>query len=349
MSTKTVLLTGVSGFIALHIFDELLKKNYKVIGTVRSQSKADRIEKEFTKLYPKGNFSFEIVQDIGTDGAFDDLFQNNPSITEVIHTASPLRMTPTEDLYQAFVVPATNGTENVLNAVKSFAPQVQHVVITSSFASIRNLDKIGDKSFIHTEETWNPMEWEDATDTFSAYTYSKKSAELAARKFVEENEVNFTLTTINPPYVFGPQMFYDEVTDSSINTSSGFIVNLLNVEPNDTSFQEDPSGLAIDVRDVATLHVLPLEQAKFAGKRLLPISGPFNGQLILNFIHQQFPELDGKVGKGDPTGVQKNLEDHSAYYDITRTHELTGIKDFIPLENTLKDTFAQVLAFRKGK
>ncbi len=40
---KTLAITGISGFIASHIAIQALEKGYKVIGTVRSTAKADRV------------------------------------------------------------------------------------------------------------------------------------------------------------------------------------------------------------------------------------------------------------------------------------------------------------------
>lgn len=349
MSGKTVLLTGASGFIALHITDELLRKGYKVIGTVRSQSKADKITKQFKELYPNGELSFEIVEDIAAEGAFNETLQQHPEITEVLHTASPFSFGLNKDLKEAYWVPATQGTKNILTAIKDFAPQVKHVVVTSSFAAIVDIAKLlSDKSFVHTEETWNPITWDQVKNEVDAYFASKKLAEELARNFVKEQSPNFTLTTVNPPYVLGPQKFEEALVNPTLNTSAEYVNKLLAIKPDNEEFQSQPSGLAVDVRDVAKLHVLPLENEKLAGARLFPTNGAFIGQSILDIIHKNFPELDGKVGKGKSEGVEEYLANNSAKYNVSKTKEITGIEEFIPLEKTIVDSVAQILAYKKA-
>jgi NADPH-dependent methylglyoxal reductase len=346
MAQTTVLLTGASGFIALHVIDELIRKGYKIIGTVRSQSKADKITKQFKEQYPDAELSFEIVEDIAAEGAFNDVLKNHPEITEVLHTASPFSFGLEKSFEEAYLYPATKGTKHALEAVKNFAPQVKHVVVTSSFAAIVNRDKAGDKSFIHTEDTWNPVEWSDVKDQFVAYTASKKCAEALARKFVEEEKPNFTLTTVNPPYVFGPQKFDDVLVNPTLNTSAEFVNKLLAIAPDNTEFQAQPAGLSCDVRDVAKLHVLPLENDELAGLRLFPVNGAFNGQTLLNTLHKLFPELDGKVGKGKPEGAEEGVAENQTFYDTTKTKQATGLT-WTPLETTIKDSVAQILKYKK--
>lgn len=348
ITPKTVLVTGASGFIALHVLNELIRKGYTVIGTVRSQAKADNITRQFNQLYPGGiSLSFAIVEDIVSEGAFNEVLKNNAHITEVLHTASPFSFGLDQSFEDAYLKPATLGTKHALEAVKKFAPQVKHVVVTSSFAAIANRDKTGDKSFVHTEETWNPIEWSDVQDQYQAYTASKKCAEVLARKFVEDEKPNFTLTTVNPPYVLGPQMFEDVLANPTLNTSAEFVNKTLAVPVDNTEYLEAPAGLACDVRDVAKLHVAPIENDKLAGLRLFPVNGAFNGQTLLNTIHREFPELDGKVGRGAPEGAEEKVAQYHAFYDTSKTQAATGIT-WIPLEKTIHDSVAQILSYRNS-
>ena len=47
--SKTVLVTGISGFIGLYCAKELLEKGYKVIGTVRNSAKREEVINTFKK------------------------------------------------------------------------------------------------------------------------------------------------------------------------------------------------------------------------------------------------------------------------------------------------------------
>lgn len=65
-----VLLTGGSGFIAAHVLDTLLARNYSVVTTVRSQEKADRIRDAHPGV-GKDRLDFAIVEDIAKiDGIY---------------------------------------------------------------------------------------------------------------------------------------------------------------------------------------------------------------------------------------------------------------------------------------
>ena len=48
--SKTVLVTGISGFIGLYCAKELLEKGYKVIGTVRNSAKREEVINTFKKM-----------------------------------------------------------------------------------------------------------------------------------------------------------------------------------------------------------------------------------------------------------------------------------------------------------
>ncbi|CCH43854.1 hypothetical protein BN7_3408 [Wickerhamomyces ciferrii] len=346
MSTKTVLLTGASGFIALHVLNELLKRNYNVIGTVRSQEKGDNIKAQFKKEYPNAQLSFSIVEEISAPGAFNKVFQEHPEIEEVIHTASPFSFGLNKDFKDAYFIPATEGTRNVLEAIQSYGKNVKNVVVTSSFATVVNVNKVGDKTFIHTEKTWNPITWDHVDNEFKAYMASKKYAEKLARNFVDEQKPSWTLTTVHPPLVLGPQKFESSLANTTLNTSAETINKLLASDPSDTHFFDKPIGTTADVRDVALLHVLPLENENASGKRLITIQAKYNGQKILNIINGNFPELNGKIAKGSPDGADEHAEENSIYYDISKTLEWTGIKSWTTLEETVKDSVRQILDYR---
>lgn len=358
-----VLLTGASGFIALHIINELLSNGYKVIGTVRAESKGKQIANNFSKLYPEliseGYLKFEIVPDIAAKGAFDHVLKNNQDIDFVLHTASPFSFGANISNEEAFLIPATQGTLNILEATHKFGNQVKHVVVTSSFAAIVHRNRSGDSSFIHTEETWNPIEWETAKSSeTTSYTASKKLAEKLTWKFIHDNQPKFTLNTVNPPYVLGPQQFEYGLDRASLNTSADYIRQALDTTPDYTGPFDALSGLSVDVRDVARMHVLPLSDPKrFNGKRLYPVNGSvksskifedgkYNLERILEVLNKNFPQLKGKISPG---GIKDNKQylDKIVYYDNSKTVELTGV-DFISFEKSVVDAASQILNYKNS-
>ena len=69
---STILVSGVNGFIASHVADQLLQDGYRVKGSVRSEAKGKPLHKYFEKKYGKERFELVVVRDIAHMGAFDE-------------------------------------------------------------------------------------------------------------------------------------------------------------------------------------------------------------------------------------------------------------------------------------
>ncbi|KAI0461283.1 hypothetical protein LJB42_000949 [Komagataella kurtzmanii] len=355
MPGERVLLTGASGFIAQHITDVLLSKGYRVLGTTRRQEQADQLTQQFTAEYPKiaedkSLLQFHLVPDIGTDNAFDEVLKQNPDIDFVLHTASPFYFGDDRPLKEVYLHPAVGGTENILNAIQKYASgSIKKVVVTSSFASVVNVDKFKNKRFIHNEDTWNPLTWEQAEveGETSAYRASKKYAELAAWDFVKKESPKFSLTTILPPFVFGPQKFSSSAAKGTLNTSAEIVNKFLSTEyPSADKFFDAPTHLSVDVRDVALYHVLPLEIDALTNKRLFTVQSKFSGQRILNILNENFPELKGKIAVGQPEKTAQNEAANGPEYNNSLTVALGGV-EFRSLETTIIDSVKQILESAK--
>lgn len=336
----SVFITGATGFIAKHIISDLLKENYTVIGTVRNETKAKHLLDQF-KHNP--NLTLEIVADISQLDAFDQAFAKHASeIKYVLHAASPFTLEindPVKDL----LTPAINGTKSILSAIKKFgSSSVEKLVVTSSYAAIMDLDKEMDPKTTFSEKTWNPDSMEYCQRSpGAAYNGSKVFAEKAAWNFLEENKdnVKFTLTTVNPVYVFGPQAVLEDVR-SKLNTSCEIINKLVHSQIENDSF-DDIYGAYIDVRDVARAHIMALQDDKFSSKRLFLTNGRFKTQDMLDILNSKIPILKGKIAVGKPgTGV--DFHDPGAKIDNSATRELLGFS-FKTLEETVVDTATQIL------
>ena len=175
---KRVLLTGANGFLGSHILSLLLKSNYSVRAIVRSQSKADQVLKDFPEA--GASLDFGIVPDITAPNSFDSVVQSQPPFDAVIHTASPYLYSAVSDNLKDFIEPAVKGTEEILKSIKSRAPGVKRVVLTSSCAAVLDFDA-GNNGKIYTEADWNPTTWEQAVEgnMGTGYRGSKKVAEKA--------------------------------------------------------------------------------------------------------------------------------------------------------------------------
>lgn len=50
----------------------MLEKDYKVVGSVRSDAKGEKLRDQFGE-----NFEYEVVEQLETEGAFDQALQNH--------------------------------------------------------------------------------------------------------------------------------------------------------------------------------------------------------------------------------------------------------------------------------
>lgn len=342
MNQSTVLVTGITGFIAHYVVDKLLARKYRVIGTVRSDDKGLDIVKDFKTLHPDAELSYAIVRDIATPDAFDHLFQSHPEIKYVIHMASPVTYNPDKSYEEGYLKPALDGTLNILNAIKKYAPQVTNVIITSSFAAIRQPGKLYSTS-IHTNESWNPIKWEDIKTEGDAYSAAKTYAEKAARKFYEDEKPNFKLATVNPPYVLGPQLF-DSSVKKVLNFSNDMLSVVTRIDSNEITPQSQCAFLAANVKDVAEFHILPLENEKLQSERIFVVASQTIAQKLLNILNDNFPELRGKIAKGDYESSDYLMEKFCPKFDIRTIVERAGGYEFISLEDSVISVYKQYLS-----
>ncbi|ANZ74206.1 BA75_00008T0 [Komagataella pastoris] len=349
-----VLVTGASGFIGLHITGELLSRGYRVIGTVRTHKEGEQMLKDFAQEFPSapgGQLLYVVIPDISAIGSFDNVFQLNSDVSYAIHTACPTPPVGEGSLEETMLCPAVEGTLNLLRAIKRYAnDSVKNVVYTSSLSACWNLDKVEDKSFIIDELSWNNYKWEDINDDnrYLAYSVAKKKAEKAAWKFWEDEKPLFKLTAVVSPFVFGPQRFDWKAKKEVLSGSAEIVSNLLSSASTLQDLQETPISLAVDVRDLAVYHILPLTNSALEQKRLLPIAGKFSGQRILNVINENFPELNGKVLLGKPNDVLQIEGLKAPEYNNKKTLALIE-HEFMSVDRSIADTVIQILRVNTTK
>ena len=247
---EKVLVTGGSGFIALHCIDQLLEKGFMVRTTIRSQSRKDEINKAMDK-YPNldQNLEFHIcdlLKDEGWEAAVD-------GCDYVLHVASPFILEVPSD-ENVLIKPAVDGTLRVLNACSK--AHVKKVVLTSSVAAV---------AYGHGEEkTYDESDWSNTGEDsgITPYAKSKTLAEKAAWNFVEELDTDkkFDFTVINPVGVFGPMLTRD------IGTSNSLVSRLINGEL--PACPATHMGY-VDVRDVAKAHVFSMLNSSTNNKRII--------------------------------------------------------------------------------
>ena len=247
---EKVLVTGGSGFIALHCIDQLLEKGFMVRTTIRSESRKDEINKAMEK-YPNlhQNLEFHIcdlLEDKGWDAAVD-------GCDYVLHVASPfiLEVPSDEDV---LIRPAVDGTLRVLNACSK--ANVKKVVLTSSVAAV---------AYGHgKEKTFDESDWSNTGDDsgITPYAKSKTLAEKAAWEYVDNLDADnrFDFTVINPVGVFGPML------TSDMGTSNSLVSKLINGEL--PACPATHMGY-VDVRDVAKAHIFSMLNSSTNDKRII--------------------------------------------------------------------------------
>ncbi|PTB63433.1 NAD(P)-binding protein [Trichoderma citrinoviride] len=333
-SEQTLLVTGANGYVALHVINEALSRGYNVRGTVRSESSAAKIRPVFASHGSK--FSVAVVPDLSNKDLYAPAFADTPApVTGVINVAAPFTM-KVDDPVAQLLDPAVKTALGVLEATRQFGPNVRRVVNTSSFACILDLAKGYRPGYTYTEKDWNPMTFEQAAkaDNGTAYCASKALAEKAMWDWIEKEKPSFSLTTIQPPWIFGPHL--TPISNlSNLNESSEAIWRLLDAtEVPPTDF----AGFA-DVRVVAKAHIEAFERPEAAGERFL-CGQHFDYQSAVDALREAMPQLKDRLPVGTP-GAGKTQDIYQL--DGSKAERILGIK-YTPLEVTLKDSFEQLLA-----
>lgn len=327
-----VLVTGASGFVAQHTIKLLLEKNYQVIGTVRSAAKGEQTKKDLGIGY-----DYEIVEDIGAPNAFDESLKKHPDVSVFIHTASP--MSPMlADIENQIIKPAIDGTVNALNSVKSYGKNVKKMVITSTNMTMLNFATATDpNSEVITEESFNPIPYElGPSNPMLGYIVSKTFAEKAAWDFMKKENPHFTLNTIHPGMITGPQAFESGIKEN-MNFSSEFLNQIFKVGTDASKLQAIDTYF-VDVRDVARIHLHAFE-SEVTNFRYLAVFGSFCIQDVLDIVNEKIPSLRGVIPVGTP-GSGKDIANRIFPSDNSKTIALVG--EGISLEQSVLDTINQI-------
>ncbi len=289
MNNQTVLVTGGTGFVGIHCILQLLQKGFSVNTTIRSLAKKENIIvalkdggiEDFSRL---SFYEADLTNDAGWTEAMKD-------VTYVLHVASPFpAQNPTDE--NELIIPARDGALRVLKAARNAG--VKRVVLTSSFAAVGY--SINPKDHIFTEEDWT-----DANVPLPAYIKSKTLAEKAAWDFIEKDGNGLELTVINPVGIFGPVI--GDISSASLDIAVAGILNGTTTEsPNFTM------GV-VDVRDVATIHILAMEHPKAAGERFIASAdGVMSFYDVAELFKKERPEQARNIATMQPTAKDFYIE-----------------------------------------
>jgi dihydroflavonol-4-reductase len=244
-----VLVTGATGFIGLHCIAQLLQQDYHVVGTVRTPSRKKEVVSAMTNAGVSAEKLSFVEADLTKDKGWDDAFAG---CDYVLHVASPFIVgVPKHE--DELIVPAVGGVERVLTA--AIKAGVKKTVMTSSCAA---LDKTHDGKTHFTEEDWTDVDHPKTP----AYHKSKTLAERRAWEIykAQKGKNKMQLAVINPAAVVGP------VLSDDIGTSNVFIKQIITGEV--PGCPKMHLGF-VDVRDVASLHLLAMQNEAADGHRFI--------------------------------------------------------------------------------
>lgn len=247
MTNELVLVTGGSGFIAGHTILQLLEQGYRVRTTVRSLAKEPAVRAVLGTDSTDLTF---VEADLTSDAGWPEAVAGVDYVQHVASPVQPGHVDNEDDL----IVPAREGALRVLRAARDGG--VRRVVLTSAFHAVSWGHPQSDHVF--TEADWTILDGPGV----DAYGKSKTLAERAAWQF---DRGAMELTTTLPVAVMGPVMGTD------ISGSNHIVQSMLNGTMPGLPDLYIP---IVDVRDVATAHILAMTAPAAAGERLLLSNGP---------------------------------------------------------------------------
>ncbi|MBM6996567.1 aldehyde reductase [Paenibacillus sp. DXFW5] len=274
-----VLVTGGSGFIAVHIILKLLESQYRVRVTLRTMN---RLEEVKAMLASGGLTNFEDLSFIQADLTSDKNWSYAVKGADyVIHVASP---TPNK-IYKnenEMIVPARDGVLRVLRAARDAG--VKRVVLTSAFGAIG----VGHR---HHTGPYTEEDWSNVDAKIHPYQKSKTLAEKAAWEFIQQAGDGLELATVNPVGVMGPILGNDYSHSNEIVRQ--MLEGRLKAVPKIYSDY-------VDVRDVAELHLLAMTRPEANGERFIASSAENLSTLeVANILRKHLGEDAKNVPKGE--------------------------------------------------
>jgi nucleoside-diphosphate-sugar epimerase len=283
MTKPLVLVTGASGFIALHCIVQLLEQGYQVRGTVRGADREGEVREAVKRQIDAADRLSFAHADLNKDDGWPEAVAG---CDFVLHVASPFPadVPKNED---ELIKPARDGALRVLHAAA--AAGVRRVVLTSSTAAVAYGHVADGKVF--DENDWSDL----SSPNIGAYEKSKTLAERAAWDFVAGPDAKgLELSVINPGAVMGPLL------SARTGTSAEIVRRLMT--------RDIPAcpriGFAmVDVRDVASAHILAMTNPAAAGQRFCCV----NGYAWFNEIAEILATEYNHQGYRVPTKIMPNF------------------------------------------
>lgn len=341
-----VMISGATGYVAGWIVKKLLDEGHTVHAPVRNPGNKDKL-KPLQTLADNSEGAIVFFQaDLMDAGSYDEAMQG---CELVFHTASPFIVHP-EDAMRDLVIPATQGTRNVLSSA-SAVKTVKRVVDTSSCAAVYgdcvDIKDAANGKGILTEADWNTS---SAID-HNPYYYSKTLAEQLAWDLAKDQH-QWDLVVMNPSFVIGPAIDPQASSDS--------FEQIIQLADGTTKQGAPEMGTGIiDVRDLAQAHYQAGFTPEASGRYI--ISGHNSDMVELaKILHKQYGDQYPIPNKAAPKWLLWLLAPFIPGDSLTRKFVAKNIgipwradnsksvkelgMKYTDLESTVVDMFEQIIA-----
>jgi dihydroflavonol-4-reductase len=265
---RTILLTGITGFIARHCAVQMLNAGHSLRATLRDPAKGDALRADL-RPHLTDPAALDRLTLHKADLTADEGWSQAAAGADVqVHTASPFPIAQPKNA-DDLIRPAVDGTLRALRA--AHAAGITRVVLTSSCVAILQDGRRTE----HTEADW----CDPKSPTATPYALSKTLAERAAWDFASANAL--ALTTVNPGLVLGPP----------IGAEAGSSVSVIRRLLSGKDPMQPPIGLpVVDVRDVARMHVKAVEDPGLAGSRFIASAGSLSFVEMAQILRTAYPD-----------------------------------------------------------
>ncbi|KAF2317303.1 hypothetical protein GH714_019857 [Hevea brasiliensis] len=315
---QPVCVTGANGFIGSYLVRTLITHGYTTIhASIYPYSDASHL----FHLLPSAAYSNVQLRIFEADVLdYDAVAKAVEGCRGVFHVASPCTLEDPKDPQKELVLPAVQGTINVLQAAKNFG--VRRVVVTSSISAlVPNPNWPAGKVF--DESSWTDIDYCKSRQKW--YPVSKTLAEKEAWDFAKKHGMD--LVTIHPATCLGPLL------QPSLNASCAVLKQLL--EGSEDTQEYHWLG-AVHVKDVAESQILLFETPTASG-RYLCTNGIYQFGDFAERVSKLFPEFPVHRFVGETQPGLTTCKDAAK-----RLIEMGLV--FTPVEDAIQDTVESLKA-----
>lgn len=272
-NNKKVLLTGITGFVGSHTAIQLLEKGYRVTGTLRTMKRAESIKRTVAQHTSYADHLNFVEADITDEKMWKKLMIG---VDYVQHIASPFpKIMPRNE--NDLIIPARDGNINILSAAAEC--KVKRVVITSSGAAVQYGQAPEQRRKVFDETDWTDL---NRKNDLTPYFKSKTIAEKAAWDFIQNDHSGLELTVVCPGLILGPLL------EEDFSASANVVIKIL-----DGSMPAVPQigWEIVDVRSIASLLILSMEQPQAAGQRYIGSTAYLTFNDMAGILKKAYPAM----------------------------------------------------------